>query len=812
MNTLPPVFLILFVTGDKFLIPASLLITGILIGFAFTYIFYRSQKIGINYFINTFGLSLTALKLQIKNILFKRELEQVAAEITTESEKTGAGINPIEYKTESDRAHRFWLRKLYKAFINQTALFTIPAGMAIAAGIFNSSAFLVNTGLILAWLVFAIITVLMNRHLMPYHFIPLSLPLSILAGQGFAQIYEIVSSNHNWIAGLSLVWIIALPGIVILGFKIKYWIAVESTGRGKIFNNDPNEWVFYNAGEKVGRYLKTATGENDKIYVWGAEHEIYIWAGRSAPTWDLFCPRLKVSFTSDPMQAETYILEQLQADLPKYIIVTAPMDDNPRFVEFLQANYELERKMFGEIEIHLRKELQEEKQVVPQLVQEPLVSIIMLTWNALDYTRQCIDSIRVNTNHPHEIIFVDNASTDGTVDYLNKLVTENENYNLIANPRNRGFAAGNNQGMDVAQGDYLMLLNNDVLVPEGWLERLVRCAEIDSSIGLVGPLTNWISGLQMIENITYSDPADSFEYARRIAQAHQGKYTPRRRLAGFALLISRALYERIGGLDEHFGSGNYEDDDYCLQATAAEFKIMVAEDVFIHHFGSVSFESNDVDYNQAMAKNRGLFRDKWPQIDLDWLMERDITLVELNNQIAERAQVALEKQKCTEAIELYQNILKTNPVDDRALYGMGLAYYMQSDNQKALEIFQRITNLIPEFSAVHANIGSIYAQSGDISLAITSLNRAVELDPHNLDAQVQLAEILLLNDQVDSGAQVLKLVLEADPQHIGALNRMGILMLEINRKEKAQRYFEIALQLDPNNKMAERHLTKINEL
>lgn len=815
INTLPVVALIILFKSVNYTW-IILFGCGIIIGALLLLLFFLKEKIPVLHYRRLFALDQQSFLIHFKNLFYHTSSMKKSKEKLELNDKRNSGdrTNKPELHAETfsydKRAHVSWVNNIIVKYFKQNLVSIILMLIGLLLS-FNSDTF--NSGMVstLIWMIFIIFTIWLNKHLMPYHLMPLMAPLSIFAGRGVDQIFE--SGNGFAYAYISpvVLLIIFSAGIIILRNEIKIWIMEEKRGLGHIFCQG-SDWEFSTAGEEIGKYLATVTSDDDQVYVWGPEHEIYIWAGRSSPTRTLFCPRSGVSYSPDPIGMETEIVNQLKSQPPKYIVITALLDENQLFSEFLSENYAPERKMYGEIEIHLRQELQEEKRVVAQIVQEPLVSIIILTWNALDYTRQCIDSIRANTNHPHEIIFVDNASTDGTVDYLNKLVTENENYSLIANSGNHGFAAGNNQGMAVARGNYLLLLNNDVLVPEGWLERLVHCAEMDSSIGLVGPLTNRISGLQMIENITYSDPADSFEYARRIAQAHQRKYTPRRRLAGFALLISRALYEQIGGLDERFGSGNYEDDDYCLRSTAAGFKIMVAEDVFIHHFGSVSFESNDIDYNRAMAKNRDLFRDKWPQVDLDWLMERDITLVELNDQIVERAQVALEKQKCTEAIELYQNILKTNPVDDRALYGMGLAYYMQSDNQRALEIFQRITNLIPEFSAVHANIGLIHAQRGDISLAVTSLNRVVELDPHNLDAQVQLAEILLLNDQVDSGAQVLKLVLETDPQHIGALNRMGILMLEINRKEKAQRYFEIALQLDPNNEMAKRHLTKINEL
>ncbi|MCE5209982.1 MAG: glycosyltransferase, partial [Deltaproteobacteria bacterium] len=77
-----------------------------------------------------------------------------------------------------------------------------------------------------------------------------------------------------------------------------------------------------------------------------------------------------------------------------------------------------------------------------------LVSVIILTFNQLEYTKECIRSLQKHTPESHEIIFVDNGSTDGTVQWLKRLTRENENYKLIENKQNFGFAKGCNQGIE----------------------------------------------------------------------------------------------------------------------------------------------------------------------------------------------------------------------------------------------------------------------------------------------------------------------------------------------------------------------------
>ncbi len=241
------------------------------------------------------------------------------------------------------------------------------------------------------------------------------------------------------------------------------------------------------------------------------------------------------------------------------------------------------------------------------------VSIVVLTYNALEFTRQCVDSLLEHTGARHELIFVDNASTDGTVDYLNEIASRHDQMQVIANDSNLGFAAGNNVGMAEATGRHLILLNSDTVVTEGWVERLVRTADAHPRAGLVGPVTNNISGLQKLSDVVYDE--DSLigmqKFAAEQAAKHDGRVDHTLRLTGFCLLIKRELLARVGGLAEVFGRGNYEDNDYCLRAHLAGFECLIARDCFIHHYGSRSFVAAGVDYVAQIHKQWDIFKNKW---------------------------------------------------------------------------------------------------------------------------------------------------------------------------------------------------------
>ena len=127
-------------------------------------------------------------------------------------------------------------------------------------------------------------------------------------------------------------------------------------------------------------------------------------------------------------------------------------------------------------------------------------SIVVLCYNGLEEaTRPCLESIIANTNFSsYELILIDNASIDGTAEYLKHFSEQYAHVSLQLNDNNKGYAGGNNDGMKLAQGEYIVLLNNDTLVSAGWLERLVAIFNEEPSVGLVGPVTNSAGNEQCI--------------------------------------------------------------------------------------------------------------------------------------------------------------------------------------------------------------------------------------------------------------------------------------------------------------------------
>ena len=242
---------------------------------------------------------------------------------------------------------------------------------------------------------------------------------------------------------------------------------------------------------------------------------------------------------------------------------------------------------------------------------EPRVSVVVVTWNNLGLTQACLDSLLADDYANCELIFVDNGSNDGTQRFLQGLARSRENVRVILNEDNRGFAAANNQGMQAATGEYVVLLNNDTQTPPGWLRTLVGHLRRDPTIGIIGPVTNNIGNEARVKT-SYTTPEDMLVESRHYTQAHAGKTFEIAVLAFFCVVIPREVLDQIGQLDENYGMGFFEDDDFCQRVRQAGYRVVCAEDAFVHHELSASFKKvDDSDRKALFEKNRTYTESKW---------------------------------------------------------------------------------------------------------------------------------------------------------------------------------------------------------
>ena len=239
------------------------------------------------------------------------------------------------------------------------------------------------------------------------------------------------------------------------------------------------------------------------------------------------------------------------------------------------------------------------------------VTIIILTWNGLAYTKRCLETLRERTVFPdYEIVVVDNGSTDGTVEYLRALPW----LRVCENPENLGFVRGNNRALAECSGDSdFVLLNNDteIIQPE-WLSRLQATAYSAPEVGVVGARLRRPDG--MLQHAGTYMPIDTF-WGQQIGAGERdiNQFNADAEVEGVVFAcayIKREVYERMGPLDEDYFS-YFEDSDYCLKARSNGFKVVCCGSATIVHHEHASTKVNGVSQEGMFLNSQQTFKRKW---------------------------------------------------------------------------------------------------------------------------------------------------------------------------------------------------------
>lgn len=202
-----------------------------------------------------------------------------------------------------------------------------------------------------------------------------------------------------------------------------------------------------------------------------------------------------------------------------------------------------------------------------------LYDIVIPSWNCSKYAVNCLLSIQAHSSH-YRVIFVDNGSDRREFDNV-WAVLKNMPHFLIKNKNNEGFIKATNAGIKKSTAPYIVLMNNDTEAVAGWLHKLVKPLKFHADVGLTGPLTT-------------------------TRESWQGKWPKGRRsyiirkkgmLAFFCTMFKREVFDRVGLLDENFGIGFGDDDDFCRRTLNAGYSMALVQDLVIPHHHRTTFKT-----------------------------------------------------------------------------------------------------------------------------------------------------------------------------------------------------------------------------
>lgn len=237
------------------------------------------------------------------------------------------------------------------------------------------------------------------------------------------------------------------------------------------------------------------------------------------------------------------------------------------------------------------------------IVSSLLCDLVVPVYNSLSYVQECLDSILAYTQPgSYRLIVIDDASDAHTRRYLDDFAIQHPHITLHHNPTNLGFVRSCNFGMALSDAPFVTLINSDVVVTPGWLDRLLSCANSDPRIAAVNPFTNHAAQI----NLPLAPGANFFgmdEYLQHLPPITADVVTG----VGFCLLLRRSVLEQLGVFDEIYGHGYGEESDLCMRLTTHGYRTVVAGNVYLYHKGRATF----TDRGERYRRNRAIFDTRW---------------------------------------------------------------------------------------------------------------------------------------------------------------------------------------------------------
>jgi len=233
-----------------------------------------------------------------------------------------------------------------------------------------------------------------------------------------------------------------------------------------------------------------------------------------------------------------------------------------------------------------------------------LCDIIVPVYNGLSLVKECVSSIRSCTHETdYRLILLDDASDSMTAQWLDAQASAHVDTTILRNKTNLGLVKSCNIGLRFGSAPYIVIANSDVVVTQGWLERLLYCMQTDDRIAFVNPLTNYASNI----SIPILPGCSFFGMDRHVRCAFSRQCVDVVTGVGFCMLLRRSALDSVGLFDEIFGFGYCEESDLCMRLTRAGFRTVVAMDVYVYHKGQGTFTCR----NERYVHNRRLFDQRW---------------------------------------------------------------------------------------------------------------------------------------------------------------------------------------------------------
>ncbi|MEN6487413.1 MAG: glycosyltransferase, partial [Smithella sp.] len=366
---------------------------------------------------------------------------------------------------------------------------------------------------------------------------------------------------------------------------------------------------------------------------------------------------------------------------------------------------------------------------------------------ASNHSRECITAIKKHTKELYELIVIDALASPDSKKKLKKSVKEHSPYRIMEHNAQDSLLQSINKAINCSTGEYIVLLNDDVIVSEGWLAGMLSCLNLAPSAGIIGPMTNKCKDRKQAADESYSSINNLDKYAAQFKEKYNHRRIPYRNIARFCMLFKRSLAEKIGLLDESFTAGRFDDEDFCWRSALADYQNYIAGDVFVHCHGE----------NESSGNGN--------TIDQKW----DISTATLDG----------KKMAVLKATELSDDLYSRGKVD------------------QAVETLVDCIKITPEADKIYFELIRIFLETkkfGEAWAVIETMPDAAKNKIQTLEYSGYVKEGLGLDNEANDYADK---ILSSNENYSAALNLKGVLAFKKGEKDKALDYFKRAVNENP---------------
>ena len=422
------------------------------------------------------------------------------------------------------------------------------------------------------------------------------------------------------------------------------------------------------------------------------------------------------------------------------------------------------------------------------------VSIIVSLDGIQNRVKECLKSIQVHTAAPYEILLIDREAAKGMLKWAQQIVESNDHYHLIACTRQAGWAECINQAVEKANGDLIVLMHNDVVLPEGWLNAFLMGINFEPNTGVVGPMSNRTTGIQQVIQTDESDRTDFEAAAAEFYEQNQYRRVAMPKLSDVCLVFRRELVEKIGSFDKQFVSAEIGVEDFCNRAAAAGYQNWAAADTYVYHYDRHKIKKNAATKNSAGAEDRKKVKEKWSGMpNTEAGAFQTVQLLAKADELSQKGQV-------DRAVEILLVAIGTQPQEKCLYFTLAEVLIAAKRFQDAKEALNEMppTNGDPEPQMLEL-LG--YAEEGlaNYEASQTCVEQVLVINPQHAPA-LNLKGILdYHNGDRDSAEKHFKQAINADPGYGEPYTNLGMLQLEAERQADALRFFEKGFRLTPTD-------------